>query len=195
MGWVAADAQGTRIVEHNGILSTFYAEAVLLPESGYGFVLLYNEYALTASTLAFPALKNGMVALLTGQKPASGRLTVPMLGLILGAFSLPAIGLSVRSLLRLPQRKARALVTPLTPRLKRVPGVVWTFAPAILLLALPQLLAQSIGRYFGHVMLARAMPEVIILLVICGGLGGLNGIMRLVVLVRHAQRPVAGDHV
>ena len=40
MGWAASDMHGTRSIEHNGILSTFYAEAVLLPESRYGFVLL-----------------------------------------------------------------------------------------------------------------------------------------------------------
>ena len=186
MGWIASDVHGTRTIEHNGILSTFYSEAVLLPESGYGFVLLYNEYALTASTLAFPVLKNGMVALLTGRAPASGGLSVPVLGLILGAFSALGIGLAVRSLLRLPRWTARALGAP---RWQLVPGLIWAFAPAILLLGLPQLLAQFMGRYFDHVMLARAMPEIILLLGVCGGLGVINGVARLVILVRHASDP------
>ena len=64
MGWVVSNVHGTTTPEHNGVLSTFYADAVLLPESAYGFVLLYNANALTASTLAFTEIKNGVVALL-----------------------------------------------------------------------------------------------------------------------------------
>lgn len=185
MGWVVADVSGARVIEHNGILSTFYAEAVLLPKSGYGFVLLYNEYALTSSTLAFPALKNGLVALLNGKKPTGDGLRVPTLGLIFGAFSVLGVGLAIRSLFRLPQWAARANSAP---RWQLVLGLIWVFAPAILLLALPQLLAQLTGRFFGYVMLARAMPEVIIFLSICGVLGALNGVARLYILARHVQQ-------
>ena len=188
MGWVASDVRDTRTLEHNGVLSTFYAEAVLLPDSGYGFVLLYNEFALSSSTLAFPVLKNGMVALLTGQEPTGSGLTVPMLGLILGAFSALGIGLAIWSLFRLPRWAARAIVAP---QWQLVPGLIWTLAPGILLLGLPQLLAQVTGRYFGYVMLARAMPEIIILLGICGGLGVLNVVARLVILIRHASSHVS----
>lgn len=184
MGWVASNNQGVRTIEHNGILSTFYAEAVLLPESGYGLVLLYNQYALTASVLAFPVLKNGMVALLTGRPPDGGGLSVPMLGLILAALSAFGAGLSIRSLLRLPRWTAQAINAP---RWQLAAGLIWTLAPATLLLALPTVFAQSMGRYFDHAMLARAMPEIMILLAVCGGLGVLNVAARLVMLVRHAQ--------
>ena len=189
MGWVASDVNGNRIVEHNGVLSTFYAEAVMLPKSGFSFVLLYNEYALNASILAFPALKDGMVALLTGQKPAGSGMTVPMLGYILVAVSILGIGLAIWSLLRIRRWQSRALSAP---RWQVVAGLIWLFVPAIVLLALPQLLAQITGRYFGFVMLARAMPEIIIFLVVCGSLGAVNGITRLVFLIRHAPRPLAG---
>ena len=184
MGWVASDVNGTRIVEHNGVLSTFYAEAVLLPKSGYGFALLYNEYALNASILAFPALKDGMVALLTSQKPAGGGLTVPTLGYIVAAISMLGIGLAVWSPLRRWQSRSLS-----APRWQVVTGLIWLFVPAIFLLALPHLLAQITGRYFGFVMLARAMPEVIVFLVVCGSLCALSGIVRLVFLIRHIPRP------
>lgn len=72
-------------------------------------------------------------------------------------------------------------------------GVIWPFYAAILLPALSHLLAQITGRYFGFVMLARAMPEIIIFLVVCGSLGAMNGITRLVFLIRHAPRPLAGS--
>ena len=70
-------------------------------------------------------------------------------------------------------------------------GVIWPFFPAIVLFALPQLLAQTTGRYFGLVMFARAMPEIIIFLVVCGSVGAMHGITRLVFLLRHVPRPVA----
>ncbi len=185
MGWVASDVNGTRIVEHNGVLSTFYAEAVLLPESGYSFVLLYNQYALNVSILAFPALKDGMVALLTGQQPADGGMTVPTLGRILFAVSILGIGLMIWSLLRIARWRSRVLRSP---RWHQVLGVIWLFIPAIVLFALPQLLAQTTGRYFGFVMLARAMPEIMIFLVVCGCVGILNGSARLLFLIRHMKR-------
>ena len=54
MGWLISELRGIKTIEHNGVLSTFYADAVLLPDSGYGFALLYNAYALSAATLPFP---------------------------------------------------------------------------------------------------------------------------------------------
>lgn len=188
MGWVASEVNGTQTIEHNGVLSTFYAEAVLLPKSGYGFALLYNEYALNASIIAFPALKEGMVALLTGQKPADGGMTMPTLGRMIAAALMLGVGLVICSLLRLRRWQSRAVCAP---RWRAVAGVIWPFVPAILLLALPQLLVQITGRYFGFVMLARAMPEIFILLAVCGSLGALVGTARLVFLVRRMPRAVA----
>ena len=178
MGWVASHTHGVRTVEHNGVLSTFYAEAVLLPDSGYAFVLLYHEYALASSMVAFPIIKNGVVALLTGQEPGGGKLSMPMLGILLAALTALATGLAIWSLLRLPRWKTRVALG--VPRWKLVPVLIWLFAPGILLLILPQLIALLTGRYFGHVMLARAMPEIYILLGISGGLGAITGASRIV---------------
>ena len=128
--------------------------------------------------VAFPIIKNGMVALLTGQEPLSGKLSMPMLGILMAALTALAAGLAIWSLLRLPRWKTR--VAGGVPRWKLVPGLVWLFAPGILLLILPQLITLLTGRYFGHVMLARAMPEIYLLLGISGGLGAINGASRIV---------------
>ena len=193
MGWIASSVNGTQTIEHNGVLSTFYADAVLLPQIGYGFVLLYNTYALTASMLAFPEIKSGMVALLMGQAPASGKFTLPWLGRGFAAVSALIAGLAIWSLWRLPQWKLSALSSA---RWKVGWGLLWPLAPALLLLALPRLLAIPTGRYFDLVMLARAMPELIILMATCGALGLLNAAIRLCMLVQkqgsfasHAQTP------
>ena len=181
MGWTTSNVQRTKIIEHNGVLSTFYADAVLLPESGYGFVLLYNAYALCAATLAFPEIKNGMVALLTGQAAVTGKVTLPWLGGGLAALSAVIVGLAIWSLLRLPRWKAWAVNAP---RRTLGWGLLWPLAPALLLLGLPHLLALQTGRYFDHVMLARAMPELMILLGICGTLGLANAVARFLMLAR-----------
>ena len=159
-----------------------------MPKNGYSFALLYNEYVLNASILAFPVLKDGMVALLTGQKPVGGGMTVAALGRTLFAVSMLGIGLAIWSLLRIGRWQSQAMTTP---RWQLVAGVIWLFFPAIVLLALPQLLAHTTGRYFSLVMLFKAMPEMIVFLVVCGGLGAMNGITRLAFLIRHVPRPVA----
>lgn len=183
MGWFNASADGLTTIEHNGILSTFYSEAVLLPQSGYGFVLLYNEYALTAAMFAFPVLKNGVVALLTGHQPEPSRVSLPLLGLLLGVLSALAIGLAGHALLRLSRR---ASASAAKPAWRVLVGVPWALVPALLLLALPHLILLASGRYFDHAMLARAMPEVVAVLLICGTLGVLNACARLLILMRRA---------
>ena len=175
MGWTTSNANGTQTIEHNGVLSTFYADTVLLPQSGYGFVLLYNAYAVTASTRAFPEMKNGMVALLLGHTPVIGEITLPWLGRLLAAISAVIVGLFIWNLLRLPQWKVWAANAP---RGRLGWSLIWPLAPALFLLGLPRLFALTTGRYFDHVMLARAMPELIILLGICGALGLANGVTR-----------------
>ena len=181
MGWTKSSVHGTPTVEHNGILSTFYADAVLLPASGYGFVLLFNAYGLTAATLAFPEIKNGLVMILTGRVPIMGAVSLPWFGRGLAALSVVMLALAFWSLLRLPEWNARAVNAP---RWKLWWGVLWPVAPALLLLGLPRLLLLQTGRYFDLGMLLRAMPELVVLLGICGALGLLNSVIRLVMLAR-----------
>lgn len=176
MGWVASNVNGTPAVEHSGILSTYYADAVLLPEQGFGLVLLYNVYALTASATAFPEIKNGVLALLLGQVPAEGKISLRWLGRGLAALSALGTGLALWALLRLSRS-----VSPATPtsRWKLGWGLLWSLAPVLLLIGLPRLLVLPTGRYFDLEMLARAMPELVILLGTWGLLGLLCGVVRL----------------
>jgi hypothetical protein len=52
MGWFNRSENGEPAIEHNGILSTFYTDIMLLPKEKYGIALLYN---ISAS----PLLKRG----------------------------------------------------------------------------------------------------------------------------------------
>ena len=181
MGWTESIAHRTATVEHNGVLSTFYADAVLLPASGHGFVLLYNVHALTASTLVFPEIKNGLVMILTGRAPLVGGIALPWLASGLAALSTLIVALAAWSLMRLPQWQAHVARAP---RWKVWWGVLWPIAPALLLMGLSRLLLLQTGRYFDLVMLLRAMPELVVLLGVCGALGLLNSLIRLGMLVR-----------
>ena len=49
--------------------------------------------------------------------------------------------------------------------------IIWPVGPALVLFALPRLVALQSGRYFEFVMLARAMPELVILLTVSATLG------------------------
>jgi hypothetical protein len=175
MGWVTSEVRGIKTIEHSGVLSTFYADAVLLPDSGYGFALLYNAYALSAATVAFPEIKKGMIALLTGQVPAYSKVTLPWLGHGVAALSVLIASMALWSVLRLRQWRARAVNAS---RWRWLLSVLWPLVPTLLLLSLPRLLALQSGRYFDHVMLARAMTEPMILLGVCGALGLLNSVLR-----------------
>ncbi len=185
MGWAASEIEGLKVIEHNGVLSTFYAEMVLLPETGHGFVILVNEYGLAASILAFPVLKNGLIALLSGRPVKGGAMSLPVVGIVLASASALVTGLAVWSLFGVRRWGARATRAPLWHAL---PGLLWAFTPVLLLLSLPQLMAQTTGRYFGWEMLARAMPELIVLLALWGAIGGVNGLTRIAVLLRSAWR-------
>jgi hypothetical protein len=44
MGWTRPPA-GPPIIEHSGVLSTFYARQALLPTGRYGIVFLANAYS------------------------------------------------------------------------------------------------------------------------------------------------------
>jgi hypothetical protein len=166
-------------LEHNGVLSIAYAEAVLLPDSGSGVVLLYDEYSLASAALAFPRMKNGLVGLLTNQPPPEGGLTVPVLVGFFALLTLLGASMALRSLLRLHHWADRAASIP---RWRHLVGLLGAFAPGLVLIGLPQLLASTSDRYFGYRMLARAMPDILIWLSLCAVLGALNGLLRLVVL-------------
>ena len=83
---------------------------------------LYNQYALAEAALAYPQLKDGTVALLTGQAPPAGGLAAPMLGLAFAGLTLLGAGLALRSLWRLPRWVAHAARMPWWRRAAGIAG-------------------------------------------------------------------------
>jgi hypothetical protein len=183
MGWIESQQNGVRILEHNGILSAFYADIVLLPQTGHGIVLLYNSGSLAANALATPHIKSGLIALLTGGQPQTGGVSLPTVGILVALATLAGLILALRSLLRLPQWRQKARMLPLWRLLL---GLLGTFSPALLWLALPSLITTTSGRAFSYLQLFRAMPDILIWLGIGAVLGTLNGISRILFLLRRS---------
>lgn len=189
MGWLESETDGERVLEHNGILSTFYSEAVLLPASGYGFVLLYDVHSVGQEMLAFPHFKEGILAILAGRQPGTSNFGAGSLGLVLAALTLVAAALGVRSMWRLRRRHASVLAAPLVLQLTRI---AWSLIPLALLVAMPALVLAASGRAFGYLTLARSMPSVIIWIG-TGALFGIVGALWRVVLLARSMRDPADD--
>ena len=186
MGWLAEEYDGVRTIEHNGILSAYYAEVVLLPETQQGIALLYNTDSLPATLLAFPDIKRGLIDLLAGRQPAVNTQTTTWYTVAISLLALLGIALAILSLVRLPHWFRQHSNTP-TWRL--LPGILLTFVPAIVLVLLPTLVTAGSERVFSTEMLVRSMADIYIWLGVCAVLGVLNGTLRLGMLMGRRLRP------
>lgn len=186
MGWLTSTVGGARALEHSGVLATFYGEALLLPDEGYGVALLYNVHSTASDLLAFPRIKEGVVALLQGEAPPSGGLSVAAWGLIMAMVTLVGVLIGLRSLQRLPRWARRAGDAP---RWHAVPGIIWRFVPLVALLGLPAFVLATSDRAFSYGNLLQAMPDIMIWLSFCAALGVVDGTARIAILTRRGGRP------
>lgn len=181
MGWFKGSENGEPAIEHNGILSTFYTEVVLLPKEKYGIALFYNISASPLIAMAFPQIKTGLIQLLKDGQPAAGGFSITLWGIAIALLMFIGVMLAIRSLLYLPQWRQA---------IRRTPGWrVWlgigcTFLPAFFLLVLPWIFALVSDRFFGYVPLFRSMLDLMLWLSVCAVLGVVNGIARLILLAR-----------
>ena len=177
----ADDGGGRRVLEHNGILSTFYAETVLLPDTGQGFVLLYNIHSLDQDLLGYPPIKQGLIDLLTGGQPAPIGFNVGLLSIVIAATTLVSVGFELRGLWRLPRWREQAAARPWW---RHVWTLAWAFTPAAFVLAFPAIVLSTSDRAFGYLTLYRSMIGVMTWLGLCAVLGVINGLARAAWLVR-----------
>jgi CubicO group peptidase (beta-lactamase class C family) len=183
MGWtIDRGAEPSKVIEHSGVLSTFYAHQVLLPESGYGIVFLVNaDHALAG----FEALKQGLIALVTRGDASVGFFGARTIGWILIGLTLLTLIGRLRSLVRLPRWAQRHRTAP---RWRAIPGLVWLFLPAAVLLSLPWVVAAFTDRVFGYGLLFLAMPDVLVWLGVAAVTGILVGIGRIVAMSSFGTR-------
>jgi hypothetical protein len=160
-GWqVVTPGDGPRRIEHTGVLSTFSADQVLLPEHGYAFALLYDGNSALADTAGVTA---ALAAHLAGGPPAAGTRSTQIMALVLAVLTLATLALRTRSLLRLHQWQTRR-------RDKRwrtaAPEIVCLLLPVGLLIGMPALLLVLIDRSFTFWQLCLAMPDLVIFLAV-----------------------------
>lgn len=184
MGWFATTENGRHILQHNGILSTFYTDVAVLPNEKYGIALLYNVSALPLIAFALPQIKTGLIQLLIDREIPSDGFRMNLWGISLAVVTVIGVALALRNLLHLPRwrRKFRTV-----PKWQLALGIGWMFFPAVVLLAMPWLLGMISDRVFGYDKLFRSMLDVMLWLSLCAGLGLINGTMRLFYWVRDTK--------
>ncbi len=160
------------------MLSTFSAVQVLLPDSGYGFALLFNGHSALADTMGVAA---GLAALLTGQSQVSAPRSTLLVAAVLGGACVLVLVLRVCALLLIRRWRRRG------PWWTAVPGLVWLVLPVGLLAGLPALISATTGRVFTFWQLCLAMPDVVILLAVTAVTGTMLAAARVVALARMAR--------
>ena len=181
MGWqLIAPGHGPRRLEHTGVLSTYSAIQVLLPDSGLGFVLLFDGNSALADTAGLAA---GLTALLTGNAQATKPRSTAAVAAVLGVTTLAVLALRVRGLRIARWRRRRTG----QPRWTALPGLAWLGLPVALLAGMPALLGATIDRSFTFWQLWRAMPDVMIVIAVSALSGTILAGVRIVAL---AQAPM-----
>lgn len=73
---------------HVLVLTIYDTEAVLLPKSEYGFILLANANSASSAFVGYAEIKRGLIALLLGRTPTTGPINVGVIGVLMGMVTL-----------------------------------------------------------------------------------------------------------
>jgi hypothetical protein len=147
----------------------YHAQMVLLPEEGTGFVLLLNQNGFLHNLTNYAELKQGIVALLTGQSPPQ-MLSMRTLGLSSVAVMLITVSLDGWLVVRLWRHRSWWwLVVSSSSNL----------IPLVILLALPYLIWPLLGRFASYDLLFIAQPDVMLWLTIIAGFGLIQADIKL----------------
>ncbi|GAB4382243.1 MAG: serine hydrolase domain-containing protein [Elainellaceae cyanobacterium] len=183
-GWFVTTENDRQILQHNGILSTFYTDVAVLPNEKYSIALLYSISASSLIAFALPQIKAGLIQLLTdGTLPSSG-FSINLWGISLAILTVIGVTLAIRSLLYLPQWKQKIHAIP---KWQILLGIAWMFFPLVVVLAMPWLVGMMSDRIFNYMQLFRAMPDVMLWLSLCAVLGSINGTIRLIACVDNGR--------
>lgn len=156
MGW-RWNERG-RQIEHNGILWTYYADQVLLPESGYGIAVLFNS-GLNALT-DYSVFTRGLTDILNGKEPEGSFLSKKAMEIMIGLLTAVTLFFGIRSLVRLQSWENKTRRRPKwVTALLLVPALI----PSILFACLPQILTfVGGGRVLGWERIFLMMPSMFI---------------------------------
>lgn len=181
LGWFVGERGGERLLQHNGILSTFAADAVVLPERGDAFVLLYDVHGVAQDLFGFPRIREGVLSLALGGAAASGGFGVRHWAALFAALTVAAVALGVRGLLAAPDWARWSGDVPLW---RALAGAARWLLPLAVLLAVPAIGVASTGRYFPLLTLYRSAIGVMTWLGLAALLGVANALLRAATLLR-----------
>ena len=181
LGWFVGERGGERLLQHNGILSTFAADAVVLPQRGDAFVLLYDVHGVAQDLFGFPRIREGVLSLALGEAAASGGFGVRHWAALFAALTVAAVALGVRGLLAAPDWARWAGDVPLW---RALAGAARWLLPLAVLLAVPAIGVATTGRYFPLLTLYRSAIGVMTWLGLAALLGAANALLRAATLLR-----------
>lgn len=181
LGWFVGERGGERLLQHNGILSTFAADAVVLPQRGDAFVLLYDVHGVAQDLFGFPRIREGVLSLALGGAAASGGFGVRHWAALFAALTVAAVALGVRGLLAAPDWARWAGDVPLW---RALAGAARWLLPLAVLLAVPAIGVATTGRYFPLLTLYRSAIGVMTWLGLAALLGAANALLRAATLLR-----------
>jgi CubicO group peptidase (beta-lactamase class C family) len=177
MGWTRQP--GTPLViEHSGVLSTFYAQQALLADGRYGIVFLANAYS---GLIDFTGLLRGLTALVTADGAPSEGFGARRIGIALIGVAALIVAVGAWRLRRLRGWRQRA------GRWRAALGLAGPFAPAALTLLVPTLVARFSDRVFSWPVLFLALPDLLACLVLAAAMGVALGSARAVMLMSHVR--------
>jgi CubicO group peptidase (beta-lactamase class C family) len=179
MGWTRQP--GTpHVIEHSGVLSTFYAQQALLPSGRYGIVFLANAYS---GLIDFNGLLQGLITLVAADGTPRQGFGARRIGIALIGVAVLIVAVGAWRLRRLRRWREQRAGRPSRAAL----GVAGPFAPAVLTLLIPTLVARFSGRVFSWRVLLLAVPDLLGCLGLAAAMGVALGTARAVTLMSHAR--------
>lgn len=176
MGWTVNGSQ----IGHNGILWTYYADQVLMPDRGYGIVVLFNGGF--NALVNYSSFTHGLSEILNGQHPEASFISAKTLEIGIGLLTVLTIIFGIRSFFRLNrwEKKYR----------KRDKWLSWlyillTLILPVLFICLPQILTFiGGGRVLKWEQIFILMPSVFIWLMLASMFCIVHVIRKIVIMCR-----------
>lgn len=163
LGWeIPKTEDGKKQIQHGGILWTYKAEELLLPEQGLGIVILFNS-GLNAF-VDYYSFISGISGILTNHPPEASLLSITMMEIGMGIIIMITVFLGIRRFLRLKKweenSKHRA-------QWQIILYLILNLFPLYVFLALPNILTFiGGGRVLSLEGIFLMMPSIIIWLAI-----------------------------
>jgi CubicO group peptidase (beta-lactamase class C family) len=184
LGWGVADVNGVRVLQHSGNTNNYRSEMWLLPESGWGFVLLLNADN-QFQRRSVVATGEGVTALLLGQEAQPVDLN-PM-GLLLYGIILSIAGLELLGIargVRTVRRWQRVVPERAVWRQVVLPLMGHALVTLLFLVLIPTLL---LGGSLSMTMLTA--PDLGTTLLMAGALALGWGLLRTILALHLLRRP------